>query len=424
MIYEHSPESRLGRLVLVFLSGSSQESIEERGLTFFSARGLLRGTKNYSYEALMTQLERLGADIDVEVDAGRVFFEIDFLDKNTERVVELLGDLFFTPAFREADLQTLSKTMLGEIEVAYEDPQNLAAFGLLKLVFSESPLGYPDIGTFKALSRLDYTQAKRSFDLWSHSKLVVGYAGPKTEKKMTELLAPFHSLSLSSQIRLPEIRPAKKGRCSAVVGAKGLSTVPFYLACAGMGDGHPEAAEVELANFILGGDYTSRLMTELRVKNGWTYGVSSGFQQIFSPQRVPTLFSIYSFPDPLHAGEAIQKTIEIFEDFVKQGVTEDELNYARDALLKRAPFSQTSAAKRLLRRVREVTSGRPCFTLEELTRRFSQLTQKSLNQLIARHFHLDHLFLVNVGEPEMLLRVNETLPGFRKPSETLVVTSN
>ena len=77
--------------------------------------------------------------------------------------------------------------------------------------------------------------------------------------------------------------PHFKNRQAWIIPREELATVPTFIALPGIGDADPDFLALELGNLIFGGDFTARLMQELRAKNGWTYGVSSGFNQLLTP---------------------------------------------------------------------------------------------------------------------------------------------
>ena len=107
-----------------------------------------------------------------------------------------------------------------------------------------------------------------------------------------------------------------------------------------------ENYKAKVASFILGGSgFGSRLMEEIRVKNGLAY---SAYGHI-SNKKSHSHFTGYLQTKLENRKKAKDMVVNIVEDFVKNGVTQDELDSAKKFLLGSEPLRTETFSQRLNR---------------------------------------------------------------------------
>ena len=89
--------------------------------------------------------------------------------------------------------------------------------------------------------------------------------------------------------------------------------------------GHPDAIPATVMNTALGGGFTSRLMSEIRVKRGLTYGVSSGFGGL----KAGGHFEVSTFTKTETARELIDVALAELAKARDKGISAKELATAR-----------------------------------------------------------------------------------------------
>jgi zinc protease len=113
-----------------------------------------------------------------------------------------------------------------------------------------------------------------------------------------------------------------------------------------------------LANHVFGGgSFSARLMTEVRVKRGWSYGAYSYFRHGIRPRS----FQAYTFPATKDTPGAIALVDQMLHDWQSKGVTADEYEFAKASLINSAGFTYNTPAKRveniLLEKTLEMPDG-------------------------------------------------------------------
>jgi hypothetical protein len=108
----------------------------------------------------------------------------------------------------------------------------------------------------------------------------------------------------------------------------------------------PDYIPVRVMNQIFGGGYNSRLNTEVRVKNGLTYGAYSRF----SPYRYSGSFGVGTFTRTAATVQATKMVVDLLTKMSNGEVTPAELDMSRDYMAGVYPI-QTETAEQVADRV-------------------------------------------------------------------------
>ncbi|MGB5793642.1 M16 family metallopeptidase, partial [Poseidonibacter sp.] len=144
----------------------------------------------------------------------------------------------------------------------------------------------------------------------------------------------------------------------------------------------------KVASFILGGSgFGSRLMEEIRVKRGLAY---SAYGYI-SMNKSYSYFNGYLQTKNESAKEAQKLVKQIVKDFVKNGVTQEELDAAKNFLTGSEPLRSETLSQRLNRSFssfyRGLDQNQPKIELEKI----QNLKLEDLNNYIKSHDEINNL---------------------------------
>ncbi len=151
----------------------------------------------------------------------------------------------------------------------------------------------------------------------------------------------------------------------------------------------------QLLNYILGGGgFSSRLMQEVRVKRGLTYGISTG---LIDYHYGPLLLGQANVqPDKIN--ETIDIIKQEWQHMIQHGVTEKELADAKAYLIGSLPLSLTSthAIANVLVQMQE--DNLPINYLDQRSADISRVTQNDLLQFAKLWLNPKHLTFVVAGD--------------------------
>lgn len=412
-VTERDPSGQLVHLRVVVRSGRVSDPANAPGLAHFTARALLRGTRARAYAELNESIESLGATLQVVTDQSETFLSATVLRENLAPFLGILEEILTQPAFDPAEMEKLRGIVQGELKADLQTPRVLAARALMGMMYKDTPLALPAEGSVESVSRITVPQVEEFFRAkYVRENMVVAISTAMDAKDLASAWSAAFRRVPHGRLDAPALpAPVLTGRRAIVVDRKGMGTSPLFIAAPGVRDGDADRPALELANFVFGSDFTSRLVQVLRVENGWTYGAYSGFEQLIGPKRDAGLFSLYTYPAAEHFAKAAPKALELLQTYVDEGVTDDEFKDARDSLSNSYPFETDTVEKRLTLKLRAQLTDRSYVDLAQYRKLLAGLTKTQVNALVGERTKLDHLGIVAVGEASALVPVLSALPG-------------
>ena len=162
---------------------------------------------------------------------------------------------------------------------------------------------------------------------------------------------------------------------------------------------HPDYPALKLGNYILGGGaLSSRLGNRVRREEGLSYGVASSIQASSLDPR--TIFYIYAISNPQNADRVHEVIQEELSRFLKDGITETELEEQRAGLLQSRELKRTKdgTLTQIL-----ATYARANYTMQfaaDFEDRIRSLTVQDVNAAMREHINPDRLQIVVAGDFE------------------------
>lgn len=160
---------------------------------------------------------------------------------------------------------------------------------------------------------------------------------------------------------------------------------------------HPDAVALALANHVLGGgSMANRLSQKLRVDGGLTYGIASNFST--SSDGDDASWTIDTSVAPENRDKALALIDATVRDLLREGVSEAELNAARNALLqdRRLGRSGDGALPGRLNALAE--RGRDWTYPEAWDQRYREATLEQVNTALRRHLKPDAWVISSAGD--------------------------
>ena len=150
---------------------------------------------------------------------------------------------------------------------------------------------------------------------------------------------------------------------------------------------NPDYYNVQVANNILGGGFTSRLVNQIRVNRGLSYHVRSRFRTLMEPGD----YSILTSTKNESVGEIIRVALEEVRKMREEVVSDDELNGTKEYLTGLFPLG-LEGIETLAKIMTDIEfyNMDPDFP-NRYTEKIRAVTVQDVQRVAQRYFHHDPL---------------------------------
>jgi zinc protease len=396
--------------------GSAADPPGLEGLARATTELLLLGAGSRTRAQIEETVDSLGSTL--EVDAGQTSLSLDgdALTRNLEDFLELLADVLLHPTFPEAELARLARETTSEIENLRDNDQALASRFFRRHVFGDHPYARPTIGTtasIKAITRADVLAFYKQH--FVAPNIVISAAGDISSAAFREALSK-HFGALPAGAAGPTApslpaAPRPSGRKVILVDKPERTQTQILLGHEGISASDPDFHALEVVNTAFGGTFTARLMEEIRVRNGWSYGAYSRI----GADRDTGNFYMWIFPKTQDAIQAATRTIELYEELARDGLSDGELEFAKGYLVNTHGFETDTAAKHVDELVRQEVLGLPADFLDTYVAKIKAITPEAARAVITKRLHPNDLVITILCTASTLESKISLLPGVRSP---------
>jgi zinc protease len=155
---------------------------------------------------------------------------------------------------------------------------------------------------------------------------------------------------------------------------------------------------LQVATTAFGGTFTARLMNEVRSKRGLSYGASARLGQ----GRGQRGLVVHVFPSLAQTPETLALVLRLFEEWTKDGLSDDEIDFAKGYLANSFAFNVATPEDRLDLRVAVAVSGLPPDHAETYAQRIRAVPADEVRRAMKAHLHPDDLEVCIVSTAEEL----------------------
>lgn len=264
-------------VALVVRGGRSLDPLDRPGLASLLAAALKEGTSSRSAAQVADALQSAGAELETFADEDSLVVSASGLSSGTPILVDVLADVLRRAAFPEGGVARVKALAREELETNESDPGFVASRALRAALFGAHPYAgmSPDAATIDATTPA-LLHRERARRVRPERLLVLGVGDLDAGAFERLATAAFADLARPAE-DLPEVPAAAPLRAPAVALLERPGSVQTQLAIGfcGMTRTSPLRAPFAVANAILGGTFSARLMTNLREEKGYTYGAGS-----------------------------------------------------------------------------------------------------------------------------------------------------
>lgn len=351
------------RVPLVYLNvavkaGTVTDPEGKSGITNFMGEMLLRGTKARTKEQIDLELDQMGARLAVETRAEALILRGAVVKSQLKPFLDLLTDIATQPSFPEREIVKLKSEIVSGILEELGRDSSLASRHFNAFLFEGHPYGKSVLGNTKEVQGLTRDELSAHYDrLFRDSQLLVVGAGDAEfgviNTWATELakvrpggtaVSKAAPPKPSTKRRLLIIDKPDRTQTTAVGGQIGLRMTD------------PDFFPLYLGNHAFGGgSFSARMMVEIRVKRGWSYGAYSYFRHGLRPRS----WQFSNQSQTAATADALALLVKMTEEVKAKGITKEEFAFAQESLVNSAGFMFDTPTERVDLKLLERTIDLP-----------------------------------------------------------------
>ena len=380
-------------------TGSRDETPAQAGLSHFLEHLLFKGTDRFSSLEIDEMFDAMGAEVNAGTSKETTSVYSRFLDRHLDRAFDVLSDMVLRPSYPDIDSER--QVVIEEIAMYEDEPQDKVHDVLATAVFGDHPLGRPIIGRAEVVSSVPVPEIAAYHDArYAPDNLVVAAAGHVEHERIVELVASAsRGAEANGGASGPE--PAPEGSSPRVCfHEKETEQYHLCLGGAGLARADDRRFALRVLDTILGGSTSSRLFQEVREKRGLAYSVYSFASHYVDSGHV----GLYVGTRPDNVAEAMRVIGDELRRISEQGVTEEELERARENVKGRVTLSMESTLTRMNRLGSSLLMGVPLMTLDELIAAIDDVTLEDVGELAGELFDPARMSAAGVGASEESFR--------------------
>ncbi len=336
----NSPSVSIGGYIQ---TGSLLDSDEKLGLADFTASALMRGTADRSFDQIYDQLESVGASLGFDSGLHTVGFHGRALAEDLPLLLDLLADALRRPVFPPHEVEKLRHQLLTGLAIRMQDTADMADITFDEILYRNHPYarsedGNPD--TIKAITHADLVEFHRS--TFGARGMVMAVIGAVESERAVDLvnrsLGDWQNADQRALPALPELKPLPEsvGRHYRI---PGKSQADLVIGTSGPRRRDEDFMAASLGNSVLGQfGMMGRIGDSVREKSGLAYYAYSNLNAGVGPGA----WTVSAGVSPANLKKAGDLVIKELKQFVKEGVTKQELSDSQSNFIGRLPLSLES----------------------------------------------------------------------------------
>lgn len=389
IIFEEQKDLPILNLQLVFQNSGYIQDKDKSGLVNLSSSILNEGTKELGSSNFAQILDENAITIHSSNGFETFVIEVSSLKEQSKKAVSLLNDLLKSPNFTQSSLDKIKTIQTGYLKRKENDFDFIAQNQLKALLFKDTALENPSSGTIESISKIELKDIENFLSKTiSLNNLIIVAGGNFTQKEIETLIKPIlENLKIGEKSEVKKI-DFKSQKSEKTLQRDTEQAYIYFGSSFNIDSKDEENYKAKVASFILGGSgFGSRLMEEIRVKRGLAY---SAYGNI-SINKTHTYFSGYLQTKNETAKEAQELVSKLVDEFVENGVTQEELTAAKNFLLGSEPLRNETLAQRLNKSFTLYYRGLDQDYSKKELEKIQNLKLEDLNNYIKSHKEINNL---------------------------------
>ena len=301
---------------------------------------IFKGTPTRNYFEISEEIDYLGANVNAHTTKEETVFYINALTQFLGKSVDILFDIVTNSTIDEKELE--KDVIVEEIKMYKDSPDDL----VFEMNYADSingQYGKPIIGTEASVKGFTADEIRKYYkERYTKDNILVVVSGNFDKNEIIQKIDQYFS-------KLGDKKTDRRDKIDFSFNAgkkivsKDINQVNICISHQSEDYNSKNKIYTDILANIIGGSMSSRLFQEIREKHGLAYSVYTYNQYYLSGG----LTSTYIGTNLENYEKAIEITLSEFKKLRENGVTEDELQKAKNKYMSRIAFAMENPRSRM-----------------------------------------------------------------------------
>ena len=370
--------------------GGTLYSDKENPKTSSLASAMLdKGTQKNSKSDLSYKLESIGAEISFISSSRHINFTAYCLKSDLDLVIELIAEQLRYPIFPQDELALLKKRMIGNLEISKDDTKKQSFINFIRKVYPENHFNYrPSIEESIHSIRLVNSNDLKSFHekTFGLGSLNIAAAGDISNAQFQDSIQKHFDNWNTQNINTlgTTIAANKRKQIIENMNIDDKTSSDVYIGqSVNVTEESDDHRKLMMGIYILGGNFSARLMQSVRDEQGLTYGIGSTIAGC--SYGMNGHWYTWGTFSPNLVDKGIDSTLNVIDKWFNEGITEKELAAKKTTLIGSFKVSLDTTSGLIDKILTNAEKGRDISYLDDYTDKINDLNKDEINSAIKQH---------------------------------------
>jgi len=381
IVHEKMPHVRSVALGIWIDAGSGDEIEAEAGIAHFIEHMLFKGTTKRTAKSIAEEFDRIGGDINAFTSKDTTCFFATVLSEHAEKALTILEDMVFHSKLDAVEMDKEKSVVLEEISTVEDTPDDDVHERLWATMYPNHPIGKPILGNKETIASFTKEMIVNFMDrLYKPERIVISVAGNFDDGLIDFISNLFGSFKSNGPIEqlCEAVKPEFHSNHS--FREKDVEQSHMSIGFPSLSEKDENLYDLAILDSILGASMSSRLFQEVREEHGLAYSIYS----FYSAYASSGSFIIYGGTAPQKTNELYRVIDEIVDSLVNKGVTDREVENAKEQVIGGFLLGLESTEARMFRNGKNELIQIPHKSPEEVVSRIRLVKKENVNKMAVK----------------------------------------
>jgi zinc protease len=383
------------------------DTLDVAALSLLSSMYISGGSTRLNPAQVDDSLEFLSANLSASLGDHSSDIALNVMSKDFSPMMHLLKDLVLNPGLDSARLELRKDRYIQAIQHRYDQPKPVLDDLYTYTTYQSHPSNWK--ATVAEVKAVNVSRLKKMAEnRFRSDTVIIGVSGDFEQAEMVQFLKNYmggfkrHSSDLVKKQNFPDFI-SQPG--IYLTPKPGLTQSSIKISQPFVQRPHPDYYATSIASYILGaGGFTSRLTSRIRSDEGLAYSVNS-FASSNYYRPVTTGVQLQTKVES--ATRAIQLVFEEIEKMIAEGITEEELQKAKEGLTASLPSLFDTPEATVSAFVLSEAWGREMDHFRTYRQKIMELKSEDVMRALKIYFNPAKMSICLIGPEEALLKTDE-----------------